>query len=181
MSKKDQVEEPENLETNEEVIEENNPQEKEAEKAPLTEEEKQQEESERYLRLYSEFENFRKRTQKEKLDLFKTAAEDVLKELLPIIDDFERAQKANETLDDIKAVKEGFTLIHDKFFKALNKKGLEAIPNAIGQKLDIEQHEAITQIPAPTEEQKGKIIDEVEKGYTLNGKVIRYTKVVVGQ
>jgi len=179
MSKKDQVEE--NIENNEEVVEENNTEETKSEKKELTEEEKQEEESQRYLRLYSEFENFRKRTQKEKLDLFKTAAEDVLKELLPVIDDFERAQKANETSEDINAVKEGFNLIHDKFFKLLNKKGLEVIPSAIGEKLDIEQHEAITQIPAPTDEQKGKIIDEVEKGYSLNGKVIRYTKVVVGQ
>lgn len=183
MSKKDQVEEKENIDNNEEVVAENNDtQEEESQKKEeLTEEQKQEEESARYLRLYSEFENFRKRTQKEKLELFKTAAEDVLKELLPIIDDFERAQKANQTSEDIESVKEGFNLIHDKFFKILNKKGLEPIPSAIGEKMDIELHEAITQIPAPTEEQKGKIIDEVEKGYTLNGKVIRYTKVVVGQ
>ncbi len=82
---------------------------------------------------------------------------------------------------DIKAVKEGFALIHDKFLKILKQKGLEELPSSIGERLDIEKHEAITQIPAPTEAQKGKIIDELEKGYSLSGKVIRYTKVVVGQ
>ncbi len=179
MNKKDKVEE--NLEQEEFVDNKTNETEEVQDKKEPTEEEKQQQESERYLRLYSEFENFRKRTQKEKLDLFKTAGEDVLKELLPIIDDFERAQKANETSEDINSVKEGFTLIHDKFLKALTKKGLEVIPSSIGETLDIEKHEAITQIPAPSEDMKGKIIDEVEKGYTLNGKVIRYTKVVVGQ
>ena len=181
MSKKDKVEEPENN-THEELVEENVEETtEEKEKVELTEEEKAQIESDRYLRLYSEFENFRKRTQKEKIELYKTAGEDVLKALLPIIDDFERAQKANLTIEDIKVVKEGFALIHDKFLKIIKQKGLEEIPSAVGEKLDIEKHEAITQIPAPSEEQKGKIIDEVEKGYTLNGKVIRYTKVVVGQ
>lgn len=177
MSKKDKTEEQEKI--NEEVVTEETTDTEE--KVELTEEEKEQIESDRYLRLYSEFENFRKRTQKEKIEFYKTASEDVLKALLPIIDDFERAQKANQTLEDINAVKEGFALIHDKFLKILIQKGLTEIPSAIGGKLDIERHEAITQIPAPTEEQKGKIMDEVEKGYFLNGKVIRYTKVVMGQ
>lgn len=180
MSKKDKTEEQEKI--NEEVVTENTEETTDTvEKVELTEEEKEQIESDRYLRLYSEFENFRKRTQKEKIEFYKTASEDVLKALLPIIDDFERAQKANQTLEDINAVKEGFALIHDKFLKILIQKGLTEIPSAIGEKLDIERHEAITQIPAPTENQKGKIMDEVEKGYFLNGKVIRYTKVVVGQ
>jgi molecular chaperone GrpE len=174
MSKKEKVEETDFIENNEEVVAEQEQREK-------TEEEKAEEESNRYLRLYSEFENFRKRTQKEKLDLFKTAAEDVLKDLIPILDDLERAQKANETAEDIQSVKQGFTLIYDKLTKILKQKGLEAIPTSIGEKLDIEKHEAITQIPAPSEEMKEKIIDEVEKGYILNGKVIRYTKVVIGQ
>ena len=177
MSKKDKAEEQEKI--NEEVVTEETTD--ATEKVELTEEEKAQVESDRYLRLYSEFENFRKRTQKEKIEFYKMASEDVLKALLPIIDDFERAQKANQTLEDINAVKEGFALIHDKFLKIINQKGLTEIPSAIGEKLDIERHEAITQIPAPTEAQKGKIIDEVEKGYFLNDKVIRYTKVVVGQ
>lgn len=179
MSKKDTVEE-QDINTNEEIVDDATEQEIQ-QTEELSEEEKAQEESDRYLRLYSEFENFRKRTQKEKIDLYKTAGEDVLKALLPIIDDFERAQKANLSIDDINSVKEGFALIHDKFVKIIIQKGLEEIPTAVGEKLDIEKHEAITQIPAPTEGQKGKIIDEVEKGYTLNGKVIRYTKVVVGQ
>ncbi len=180
MSKKDRAEDQDKI--NEEVVTENTEETTDtAEKVELTEEEKEQIESDRYLRLYSEFENFRKRTQKEKIEFYKTASEDVLKALLPIIDDFERAQKANQTLEDINAVKEGFALIHDKFLKIIIQKGLTEIPSAIGEKLDIERHEAITQIPAPTENQKGKIIDEVEKGYFLNGKVIRYTKVVVGQ
>ena len=98
-----------------------------------------------------------------------------------MLDDLERAQKANETSDDINSVKEGFTLIYDKLTKTLKQKGLEPMPSNVGEKLDIEKHEAITQIPSPTEEMKGKIIDEVEKGYSLNGKVIRYTKVVIGQ
>ncbi len=177
MSKKDKAEEQEKI--NEEIVTEETTD--TIEKVELTEEEKEQIESDRYLRLYSEFENFRKRTQKEKIEFYKTASEDVLKALLPIIDDFERAQKANQTLEDINAVKEGFALIHDKFVKIINQKGIEEIPSAIGEKLDIERHEAITQIPAPTDDLKGKIIDEVEKGYLLNGKVIRYTKVVVGQ
>ena len=179
MSKKDKAEEQVNS-PHEELVEEKQDEQTEP-VAELTEEEKDQIESDRYLRLYSEFENFRKRTQKEKIEFYKTASEDVLKALLPIIDDFERAQKANQTLQDIDAIKEGFALIHDKFVKIINQKGLTEIPSAIGEKLDIERHEAITQIPAPTEEQKGKIIDEVEKGYFLNGKVIRYTKVVMGQ
>ena len=178
MSKKEKVEEKDAIENNDEVVAENEQQETKAEK---TEEEKAEEESSRYLRLYSEFENFRKRTQKEKLELFKTAAEDVLKDMLPVLDDLERAQKANETSEDINSVKEGFTLIYDKLNKTLKQKGLEELPSSIGEKLDIEKHEAITQIPAPSEEMKGKVIDEVEKGYSLNGKVIRYTKVVIGQ
>ena len=178
MSKKEKVEEKDAIENNDEVVAENEQQETKAEK---TEEEKAEEESSRYLRLYSEFENFRKRTQKEKLELFKTAAEDVLKDMLPVLDDLERAQKANETSEDINSVKEGFTLIYDKLNKTLKQKGLEELPSSIGEKLGMEKHEAITQIPAPSEEMKGKVIDEVEKGYSLNGKVIRYTKVVIGQ
>lgn len=183
MSTKDKVEENEKDNQNEEVVTENTEEtnENSSEQQELNEEDKAKEESERYLRLYSEFENFRKRTQKEKIELYKTAGEDVLKALLPIIDDFERAQKANQTIEDIQAIKEGFALIHDKFLKILKQKGLEELPSSIGEKLDIEKHEAITQIPAPTEAQKGKIIDELEKGYSLSGKVIRYTKVVVGQ
>lgn len=144
-------------------------------------EEKINELNDKYLRLYSEFENYRKRTQKEKLDLIKTAGEEIILELLPVIDDFDRAEKSFEEAKELEPIKEGVKLIHHKILNILKSKGLKEIESSVGKELDIEKHEAITQIPAPNEEQKGKIIDEVEKGYELNGKVIRYTKVVVGQ
>jgi molecular chaperone GrpE len=133
----------------------------------------------KYLRQYSEFDNFRKRTQKEKVAFFKTANEDLLLELIPIADDFERGMKANTETEDASVIKEGIALIYDKFSKLLSNKGLEPI-NATGEVFDTELHEAITQIPAPTEKMKGKVIDEVEKGYRLGEKVIRYSKVVIG-
>lgn len=134
----------------------------------------------KYLRLYAEFDNFRKRTMKERADLLSTASADVIKEMLPILDDFDRAVKANETVEDIQAVKEGFILIHQKLYKKLEMKGLQPI-QAKDQVFDTDFHEAITQIPAPTEELKGKVVDEVEKGYMLNEKIIRFSKVVIGQ
>lgn len=134
----------------------------------------------KYLRLYSEFENFRKRTAKEKADLIATASESMIKEVLPTVDDFERAIKANEESEDLEGLKEGFKLIYDKLFKTLEKKGLKAI-EAKGEDFDTELHEAVTQFPAPSEDLKGKVIDEVEKGYTLGDKVVRYSKVVIGQ
>jgi len=137
--------------------------------------------TDKYLRLYSEFDNFRKRTQKEKVELYKTAGEDVISAILPVIDDFERAQKAMEESDDIQGVKDGIKLIHDKIVSILKQKGLEEVESAIGKDFDLEFHEAITQIPAPSKKEKGKVMDVVEKGYQLNGKVIRFTKVVIGQ
>jgi len=137
--------------------------------------------NDKYLRLYSDFENFRKRTQKEKIELYKTAGEDVIFAVLPIIDDFERAQKAMEESNDIQGVKDGIKLIHNKLVSVLKQKGLEEIKSAVNKDFDIEFHEAITQIPAQNKKQIGKVIDEVEKGYELNGKVIRFTKVVVGK
>lgn len=134
----------------------------------------------KYLRLSAEFDNFRKRSVKERVDLLSTASADLIKDLLPVVDDFERAVKANETLTDIEVVKEGFNLIHQKFYKKLESKGLK--PNeAVGKPFDTDFHEAITQIPAPSEDMKGKVVDELEKGYTLNEKVIRFSKVVIGQ
>ncbi|HEV7230756.1 MAG TPA: nucleotide exchange factor GrpE [Bacteroidia bacterium] len=147
-----------------------------AEKSP---EEKISELNDRYLRLYSEFDNYRKRTQRERAELLKTAGEDIYKNMLPLLDDIERALKSNEKATDIKAVNEGLSLIHSKFSSALKHKGLEPI-QAIGQPFNVDLHEAITNAPAPSEDLKGKVIDEVEKGYTLNGKVIRFSKVVVG-
>lgn len=135
--------------------------------------------NDKYLRLYSEFENFRRRTAKERLDLMKSAGEDVCKLLLPIIDDFERARANMEKASDVPSVKEGVELIYHKLVKELTNKGLKPM-EAKGQVFDSEFHEAITQIPAPSDDMKGKVVDEIEKGYFLNDKVIRFAKVVVG-
>lgn len=137
------------------------------------------ESNDKYIRLYSEFDNYRKRTAKEKIDLSKTAGEDIFKAILPVIDDFERGIKAMDDAKDIAALKEGVDLIYNKFKNTLVQKGLEAMPS-IGETFDSEIHEAITNIPAPNEKLKGKVVDELEKGYKLNGKVIRFAKVVVG-
>ena len=137
--------------------------------------------NDKYLRLYSEFDNYRKRTLKERVELGKTASEDVILSLLPVIDDIERALKSTlKTADDMEVVpKEGLQLIYQKFKGLLAQKGLETIPS-LGESFDVDYHDALTNIPAPSEDMKGKVIDEVEKGYKLNGKVIRYSKVVVG-
>jgi molecular chaperone GrpE len=134
----------------------------------------------KYLRLYAEFDNFRKRSMKERAELLSTASADVIREMLPVIDDFDRAIKANETAEDLNAVKEGFVLIHQKLYKKLESKGLKPI-EANGKIFDTDFHEAITQIPAPTPEMVGKVVDELEKGYLLHDKVIRFSKVVIGQ
>lgn len=157
---------------------------KEAPATEKSEEEKWKESAadwrDKYLRLYAEFDNFRKRSQKERVELLQTASSDTIKELLVILDDFDRAVKANDSLSDIAVVKEGFVLIHQKLYRKLEAKGLKPIESA-GQPFNTDFHEAITQIPAPSEELKGKVVDEVEKGYTLNDKVIRFSKVVIGQ
>lgn len=132
------------------------------------------------LRLMAEFDNFRKRTAKERLDLIKTAGEGLLVNMLPLVDDFERAQKAMETSEDVVAVKEGVDLIYNKFVAFLIQNGVKAIPTE-NETFDTDLHEAITTFPASTEELKGKIIDCVSKGYTMNEKVIRFSKVVVGE
>lgn len=134
----------------------------------------------KYMRLYAEFDNYRKRTIKEKSDILASASAGIIKDLLPILDDFERATKANENAEDIEAVKEGFVLIYNKLSGLLQSKGLKAIM-AHGQEFDTDFHEAVTQIPAPSDDLKGKVADELEKGYLLNDKVIRYSKVVIGQ
>ena len=150
------------------------------EKKELTQEDKYNELNDRFLRLYAEFENFRRRSNKERLDLITTANASLLKDLLPIIDDFERAIANNETATEIDGVKEGFTLIFNKFKNTIESKGLKQM-EAKGQPFDSELHEAIANIPAADETQKGMVIDDVEKGYYLGEKVIRYAKVVVGQ
>ena len=144
-------------------------------------EEKYTEVNDKYLRLYSEFENFRKRTAKEKLDLIMNASEGMMSALLPILDDLERAIKSNEESTDIEAVKEGINLVSQKLTGVLASKGLKPMEVEAGADFDLDIHEAITKIPAPSDELKGKVVDAVEKGYFLNEKVIRYTKVVIGE
>jgi len=133
----------------------------------------------KYLRLYSDFENFRRRTAREKTELIQTAGEKVIREMLTVLDDFERAIKAQGEPAGGEE-QSGMGLIHHKMLRILEQQGLKAIEVKAGDVFDVELHEAITQIPAPDESLKGKIVDEVEKGYTLNEKVIRFAKVVVG-
>ncbi len=135
----------------------------------------------KYLRLYSEFDNYRKRTAKEKADFLKSANKDLILELLPVLDDLQRADKAfDPEKANIEQLKEGYDLVFQKFHKALQKNGLQVIAVKKGDTFDVEQHEAVTQFPAPSDDLKGKVIDEVEKGYKLGDKVIRFSKVVVG-
>ena len=141
-------------------------------------EEKFNELNDKYLRLYSEYDNYRKRTANEKVELIKTAAEGTISALLPILDDFERALPTMEK-DEDKTHYEGVMLIYNKLKRTLEQKGLEEI-QAIGTPFNTDEHEALTQIPAPSEDMKDKVIDVVQKGYKLNGKVIRYARVVVG-
>lgn len=139
-----------------------------------------QEAKDKYVRLYADFENFRRRTAKEKIEQVKLANEGLLKDLLPILDDFDRALKSFGDAEDKEAIKEGVKLIQDKFGKTLANKGLKPMESSIGQVFDVEQHESIAQIPAQSEDQKGKVIDEIERGYYLHDKVVRFAKVVVG-
>jgi molecular chaperone GrpE len=136
--------------------------------------------NDKYLRLYSEFDNFRRRTAKEKLDIIKSASEDVIKNMLPIVDDFQRAMTHNTEVQDPESLKQGFELIYNKLLKSLEAKGLKPI-EAAGEVFNADIHEAITNIPAPSEDMKGKIVDVVEQGYYLGEKIIRFPKVVVGQ
>ena len=136
--------------------------------------------NDKYLRLYSEFDNYRKRTSKERLELFKTAGQDILTDLLPVLDDFERAIQNMDSSDDSEAIQTGINLIYNKFKSILENKGLKHF-KSIETEFDPEVHEAITKIPAPSKKLKGKVVDEIEKGYMLNDKVIRFAKVVVGE
>jgi len=143
-------------------------------------EEKIAELNDKYLRLYSEFDNYRKRTLKEKAELSKFASADVITSLLPVLDDFERAIKAfTATSDNGTALKEGVVLIFNKFLSVLNQQGLEQMKTQ-GESFDTDFHEAVTNVPAANPDQKGKVVDEILKGYLLNGRVIRFAKVVVG-
>lgn len=133
----------------------------------------------KYLRLYADFENFRRRTAKEKLDLISTANENLLVSLLPVVDDFERAKQALETSTDVAMLKEGMAIIQHKLVKTLEGKGLKPMV-AKGEVFNADLHESVTQFPAPSDDLKGKVIDEIEKGYYLNDKVIRFAKVIIG-
>lgn len=136
--------------------------------------------NEKYLRLSAEFDNYRKRTLKEKADLTKTANADLLQNILPVVDDFERGLNNINEAQDIKAVKEGIALIYNKFSEFLKQNGVKEI-EATEKEFDLDFHEALTKIPAPDDKLKGKVVDVIEKGYMLNDKVIRYAKVVVGE
>ncbi len=142
--------------------------------------EKMKELHDRYLRLSAEFDNYRKRTLKEKMDLTKSAGEQLMLNLLPVVDDFERGINNMNDSQEIGAIKEGVILIYNKFKDFLNQNGVREI-DAAEKEFDIDFHEAITKIPAPNKELKGRVVDVVEKGYTLNDKVIRFSKVVVGE
>jgi len=137
--------------------------------------------NDKYLRLYSEFDNFRRRTQKEKLELYKTAGEDIFKSLLPVMDDFERAKKSMEENKNYDSLKEGVDLIYNKLQNVFKANGLQSMESPVGKAFNSDFHEAITQVEAPSKKMKGKVVDEVEKGYLLKEKVIRYAKVVVGK
>ncbi len=150
--------------------------EKELEEELLAAKLKHEELNDKYLRLFSEFDNYRKRTLKERIELSKTATEEVITDLLTVIDDFERAL---QSIEKDKAESEGISLIYNKLIKILQQKGLQEI-EAKGSEFDTDFHEALTNVPTPDEQMKGKVMDVIQKGYTLNGKVIRYARVVVG-
>lgn len=180
-----------NVEETKDTAEEQPQNDQAEEAAPLTHEEQLEKELEdaqavieeqkdKYLRLSAEFDNYRKRTMKEKAELILNGGEKSISSILPVIDDFERAIKTMETAKDVKAVKKGVELIYNKFMAVMAQNGVKVIETK-DQPLDTDYHEAIAVIPAPSEEQKGKILDCVQTGYTLNDKVIRHAKVVVGE
>ena len=178
MGKKDknkEVEEPQVEATTTETVEEET----------LTVEEQLQEdlakEKDKFMRLFAEFENYKKRTTKERIELFKTASQDVMIAMLPVLDDFERALTHIEDDKEAEELRKGVLLIYQKLMTTLEQKGLSKIEVKQGDAFNADDHEAITQIPAPSEDLKGKIIDVVERGYKLGEKVIRFPKVVIGQ
>ncbi|QXP62160.1 nucleotide exchange factor GrpE [Polaribacter sp. HaHaR_3_91] len=182
MSKKDNTQEEEIKNEQETVqVEENQEVEAEVVKEEPTTEELLQTEKDKFLRLFAEFENYKKRTSRERIELFKTAGQDLMTSLLPIIDDFERALSHIEDDKEAEELRKGVLLIYQKLFNTLELKGLSTVETKAGDVFDAEIHEAITQIPAQSEDLKGKVIDCVEKGYKLGDKIIRYPKVVIGQ
>lgn len=183
--KSEEVFEEENLVENENSTDNKEQTEKKSEekKEELSEteilEEKLAKEKDRYLRLFAEFENYKRRTSKERIEMFKTAGREVMEALLPVLDDFERALNEMKKSAD-KELLEGVELINDKLIKSLNNQGLEVMAVKAGDKFDADLHEAVTQIPAPKKKLKGKVVDVIQKGYTLGEKIIRYPKVVTG-
>lgn len=182
MSKKENIKE-EEINTTEEIqqVEENQEVVEETVVEEPTAEELIQAEKDKFLRLFAEFENYKKRTTRERIELFKTAGQEVMTSLLPVVDDFERALSHIEEDKEAEELRKGVLLIYQKFYNTLEQKGLSKIETNAGDVFDAEIHEAITQIPAPTDDLKGKVIDCVEKGYKLGDKIIRYPKVVIGQ
>ena len=176
-----EIEKPE-LELNDEVQSESSESgEQTTEESPIQLLENQLSEAkDKHLRLFAEFDNFKKRNAKEKLEYMSMAGKDVLLEMISVKDDFERAMKSFENSDDLSAIKEGIELIYDKLNKSIEKKGVKKI-EAKGQPFNVELHEAITEIPVTSDDQKGIVFDEIESGYTLHEKVIRFAKVVVGK
>jgi len=181
MSKKDKDEDIEEMVS--ESTENNESQEQVDETETVTVEEQLSEElakeKDKFLRLFAEFENYKRRTSKERMELFKTAGQEIMVSLLPVLDDFDRALKELAKADDDELLK-GVQLIRGKFRETLNSKGLQEVGTKQGDTFDAEIHEAITQIPAPKKKLKGKVIDVIEKGYRLGDKIIRHPKVVVG-
>lgn len=184
MKNKEEVNQDLNQETEEQIMEETPQNESEVVSEFENQDAKLESEiadlKDKYLRLYSDFENFRKRTAKERIDLIKTASEDVLKDLIPVVDDFERANRASENETDTVKIREGNQLIFLKLVRILETKGLKAMDDLTGKPFNPDTQEAITQIPSPSEDLKGMVLDVVEKGYTLGEKVVRYAKVVIG-
>ena len=138
-----------------------------------------QELNDKFIRLFSEFDNYKKRTNKERIEIIATASEKVIADILPVMDDYERAIKANETVDNITVLKEGFELIYQKLLQILQKYNVEEV-GAVGEVFDTDFHEAIAHVSAPDKKAKGKVIDIIQKGYKMKGKMVRYAKVVVG-
>lgn len=139
-----------------------------------------QEQKDKYIRLMAEFDNFRRRTARERIELTQTAGKDVIVSLLDVLDDCDRAEKQMQSTEDLGVLKEGVLLVFNKLRSSLYSKGLKEM-KSVHEEFDVEKHEAITEIPAPNDELKGKVIDEVQKGYYLNDKIIRFAKVVVGK
>ena len=181
MSKKEDIQEEVQTEQENVQVEENQEVEVEVVKEEPTSEEIIIAEKDKFLRLFAEFENYKKRTTRERIELFKTAGQEVMTSLLPVVDDFERALSHIEENKETEELRKGVLLIYQKLYNTLEQKGLSKVETNAGDTFDAEIHEAITQIPAPSKDLKGKVIDCVEKGYKLGDKIIRYPKVVIGQ